>query len=117
MRRLPTETTGNRLGSLLELGLANGNEMLDVLDWLVKHAQWIERSLGNRQLKGATLTLCDITSSYLAGQPFPLPPRRQEGQVQIVFGLLCASDSCPFAVEVFPGNTGDPTTVAQQVAK
>ena len=34
---------------------------------------------------------------------------------QIAFGLLCAPDGCPVAVEVFEGNTGDPTTVATQV--
>ena len=36
---------------------------------------------------------------------------------QIVFGLLCASNGCPVAVEVFEGNAADPTTVASQVEK
>ena len=36
---------------------------------------------------------------------------------QIVFGLLCAADGCPVAVEVFAGNTGDPKTLRAQVAK
>ena len=36
---------------------------------------------------------------------------------QIVFGLICTSEGCPIAVEVFPGNTGDPATVAAQVSK
>ena len=35
----------------------------------------------------------------------------------MVFGLLCAADGCPVAVEVFPGNTADPTTLAAQVRK
>jgi len=38
-------------------------------------------------------------------------------KLQIVFGLLCAADGCPIAVEVFDGNTGDPSTLATQVAK
>ncbi len=29
--------------------------------------------------------------------------------------MLCASDGCPVAVEAFPGNTADPSTVASQV--
>ena len=29
-------------------------------------------------------------------------------KLQIVFGLLCAGDGCPVAVEVFEGNVGDP---------
>jgi hypothetical protein len=28
--------------------------------------------------------------------------------LQIVYGLLCAADGCPVAVEVFEGNTADP---------
>jgi transposase len=36
---------------------------------------------------------------------------------QIVFGLVCSAQGCPIAVEVFKGNTADPATVAEQVAK
>src|SRR5262249_59947988 len=38
-------------------------------------------------------------------------------KVQIVFGLVCNAAGCPVAVEVFEGNTGDPTTVAPVIAK
>src|SRR5208283_1243510 len=41
----------------------------------------------------------------------------KKGKAQIVYGLLCAADGCPIAIEVFDGNTGDPKTVADQVAK
>src|SRR5260370_1177963 len=41
----------------------------------------------------------------------------RSGNLQIVFGLLTNSEGCPVAVEVFEGNTGDPTTVASQVSK
>ena len=34
-----------------------------------------------------------------------------------MYGLLCSADGCPLAIEVFEGNTADPTTVAQQVQK
>ena len=37
--------------------------------------------------------------------------------MQIVYGLLCAPDGCPVAIEVFEGNTGDPTTLATQIDK
>ena len=37
--------------------------------------------------------------------------------LQIVFGLVCNAQGCPVAVDVFPGNTADPATVAAQVAK
>ena len=37
--------------------------------------------------------------------------------MQIVYGLLCAADGCPVAVEVFPGNSAAPSTVATQISK
>jgi transposase len=41
----------------------------------------------------------------------------KKGTLQIVYGLLCAPDGCPVAIEVFDGNTADPTTLAPQIAK
>ena len=41
----------------------------------------------------------------------------KKGKKHIVLGLLCASDGCPIAVELFSGNTGDPTTLGPQVAR
>src|SRR5215469_10437173 len=32
----------------------------------------------------------------------------KRGKLQIVYGLLCAPDGCPVAIEVFEGSTGDP---------
>jgi hypothetical protein len=39
------------------------------------------------------------------------------GRLQIVYGLLTSKDGIPVAIEVFKGNTADPTTVASQVDK
>ena len=62
-----------------------------------------------------------MTSSYLEGECCPLAAfgynrDGKQGKKQITFGLLCAADGCPIAVEVFRGNRGDPSTVAGQVA-
>jgi hypothetical protein len=38
-------------------------------------------------------------------------------RLQIVYGLLTNKEGVPVAIEVFKGNTGDPTTVASQVKK
>ena len=64
-----------------------------------------------------TLVLYDVTSTYLEGRCCPLARHgysrdSRRDKLQIVFGLLCASDGCPVAVEVFEGNTGDPATLA-----
>ncbi|HME21118.1 MAG TPA: transposase [Acetobacteraceae bacterium] len=41
----------------------------------------------------------------------------KRGKLQITYGLLCAPDGCPVAIEVFEGNTADPMTLATQVDK
>ena len=41
----------------------------------------------------------------------------KKGSLQIVYGLLCAPDGCPVAIEVFEGNTADPMTLAPQIDK
>jgi transposase len=41
----------------------------------------------------------------------------KKGSLQIVYGLLCAPDGCPVAIEVFEGNTADPMTLASQIDK
>ena len=121
-RRLSPETATSSLGALLGLGPVSGNEVLGMLDWLLKRQVWIEKSLARRHLKDATLLLYDVSSSYLEGSCCPLAAfgYNRDGKVgkkQIVFGILCASDGCPVAVEVFAGNTSDPATVANQVAR
>jgi transposase len=44
-------------------------------------------------------------------------PGRKTGTTQIVVGLICTGEGCPISVEVFEGNTVDPTTVADQIEK
>jgi hypothetical protein len=41
----------------------------------------------------------------------------KKGTLQIIYGLLCAPDGCPVAIEVFDGNTADPMTLATQIDK
>ncbi|MGL5065876.1 MAG: IS1634 family transposase [Microcoleus sp.] len=41
----------------------------------------------------------------------------KRGKLQIVFGLMCDRSGCPIAIEVFEGNTADPTTLANQITK
>src|SRR5208283_2881073 len=73
-------------------------------------------------LQNGTLVLYDVSSSYMAGSCCPLAKRGysrdgKKGTLQTVYGLLCAPDGCPVAIEVFDGNTGDPTTLAPQIDK
>ena len=40
----------------------------------------------------------------------------RRGTLQIVYGLLCAPDGCPVAIEVFEGNTADPMTLPRSIS-
>ena len=122
-RALSPETASTGLGTALGLGPVTGNGMLDMPGWLLVRQPWTGRSLANRHLKdGGTLILHDVSSSYLEGRCCPLAAfghnrDGRKGKLQITYGLLCAADGCPVAVEVFPGNTSDPSTVASQVRR
>ena len=119
-RFLSPDSPGSSLGSLLGLGPVSGNELLANLDWLRQRQPWIQRSLARRHLQKGSLLLYDVTSSYFEGNCCPLAAfgynrDGKRGKRQLVCGLLCAADGCPVAVEVFPGNTADPGTVAALV--
>ena len=121
-RALSPETATSSLGAVLGLGKVSGNEMLEMLDWLLKRQPRIEGSLARRHLAGGTLVLHDVSSSYLEGKQCPLAefgPGRdgKRGKTQVTCGLLCSEDGCPVAIEVFAGNTADPQTLGAQVKK
>ena len=73
-------------------------------------------------MHNGTLVLYDVSSSYLEGRCCELAQLGynrdgKKGKLQIVYGLLCAPDGCPVAIEVFEGSTGDPRTLAVQIDK
>jgi hypothetical protein len=121
-KALDPATASSSLGVELGLGEVDEDELYAALDWLHERQGAIEAGLARRHLKGGTLVLYDVSSSYVEGRCCPLAKRGynrdgKKGKAQIVYGLLCAADGCPVAIEVFEGNTGDPKTVADQVAK
>jgi transposase len=66
--------------------------------------------------------LYDVSSAAFEGRTCPLgavghPKDGVRGRLQIVYGLLTSTEGVPVAIEVFAGNTGDPTTVKSQVDK
>jgi hypothetical protein len=121
-RQLDAATATSSLGPLLELETVSEQELYAALDWLLSQQSRIESRLAQRHLSQGTLVLYDVSSTYFEGRTCPLARRGysrdgKRDKLQIIFGLLCASDGCPVAVEVFAGNTGDPSTLAAQVAK
>jgi transposase len=121
-RMLSPATASSSLGEVLGLGEVDDDELYVALDWLLARQAAIETALAKRHLQNGTLVLYDVSSSYMEGRCCPLAKRGysrdgKKGTLQIVYGLLCAPDGCPVAIEVFDGNTGDPTTLAPQIDK
>jgi len=121
-RALCPATASSSLGEVLGLGEVDDDELYAALDWLLVRQPSIETILAKRHLADGTLVLYDVSSSYMEGRCCPLAKRGysrdgKKGTLQIVYGLLCAPDGCPIAIEVFDGNTGDPKTLAPQIEK
>jgi hypothetical protein len=121
-RQLSQATAAHSLGAVLDLGQVDEDELYLALDLLLAAQPKIETTLARRHLKDGCLVLYDLTSSYLEGRCCPLARYGysrddKPGKLQITYGLLCAADGCPVAVEVFEGNTADPATLAAQIVK
>jgi transposase len=121
-RGLGQETMFNSLGEMLGVDSADEDELYAAMDWLGERQQQIEAKLAARHLHNGTLVLYDVTSTYFEGRTCPLAKLGhnrdgKKGKLQIVFGLLCTHEGCPVAVEVFSGNTGDPSTLQTQITK
>ena len=121
-RALNPETATSSLA--LSVGLADvaEREVYEALDWLVAEQSRIEAALAKKHLVDGTLVLYDVSSSYMEGRCCALAKHgysrdHRPDRPQIVYGLLCASDGTPVAVEVFEGNTSDPQTIREQIEK
>jgi hypothetical protein len=121
-RDLAADTASSSLGRLLGLDAVDEVELYRALDWLGARQGAIETALARRHLKDGALVLYDVSSSWLEGRccelaRFGYSRDGKKGKLQIVYGLLCAADGCPVAVEVFEGNTADPMTLSAQTDK
>jgi hypothetical protein len=121
-RALSPETATSSLA--LSVGLADvaEREVYEALDWLIGEQPRIEAALAKKHLACGTLVLYDVSSSTMEGSCCALAKHgysrdHRPDRPQIVYGLLCAPDGTPIAVEVFEGNTSDPQTIRDQIDK
>jgi len=101
---------------------ADEDDLYEAMDWLLERKQRIENKLAKRHLSEGCTVLYDVSSSYYWGRTCPLARfghdrDGRKGLPIIVYGVLTDADGRPVAIEIYPGNTGDPTTVADQVDK
>ena len=118
-RRWHTSTLAGELGLSATTDV---DELYDALDWLLARQKRIEKKLADRHLKAGGHALYDVSSSYYYGQHCILAAlgHNKDGKSNvriIVYGLLTDPDGRPVGVNVYPGNTGDPDTVPDQVTK
>ncbi|WP_321476468.1 IS1634 family transposase [uncultured Paludibaculum sp.] len=110
------------LAEELRVADATEDDLYQAMDWLLARQSHIEKKLAQRHLQDGSLVLYDVSSSYYEGHTCPLARLGhnrdgKKGLPIIVYGLLTDSEGRPVAVDVYPGNTGDPTTVPDQVDK
>jgi hypothetical protein len=121
-RGLRDQTAATSLGEILGLGSCDEDDLYAAMDYLHGRQDAIQDALAARHLAGGTLVLYDVSSAAFEGRTCPLgaighPKDGVRGRLQIVYGLLTSPEGIPVAIEVFTGNTGDPTTVAAQVTR
>lgn len=110
------------LAEELSVQEADEDDLYEAMDWLIERKQRIEKKLAKRHLTDGSIVLYDVTSSYYEGRTCPLAlfghdRDGQKGLPIIVYGVMTDAEGRPIAVEIYPGNTGDPTTVVDQVNK
>ena len=113
--------------SLWELCGIEGNVDVDEhcyepMDRLIERQDVIQKNLAKKHMQNGSLILYDITSSYLEGDyenseiaEYGYNRDKKRGRKQVVIGLLCSSEGCPVAVEVYSGNTQDAQTVEEKI--
>lgn len=108
------------------LGLKSFNEddLYANLDWIARQQGAVEGAAFHVANKpnSAGLFLYDVTSSYYEGTDdalaaFGYNRYGEKGKRRMIIGLLCDEQGDQVCIEVFPGYTQDPKTVASQVDK
>src|SRR5579875_1608626 len=115
--RLFADTT---IGADLDLTQVGTDEVYGAMDWLYERQGAIEGALAARHLQAGSRVLYDLSSSWMEGTACPLAAHGhsrdgKRGKPQIEYGLLTDPDGRPIAVEVFKGNTADPSAFIEAV--
>lgn len=109
-----------------DLGIADAStdEVYAALDWLGGRKEPIEAALAARHLHPGRRVLFDLSSSWMHGSACPLVAfghsrDGKRGKPQVEYGIVADPEGRPVAVEVFAGNTSDPTafTLAVQTVR
>jgi hypothetical protein len=119
-QRLGADTLSSSLGEVLGVSGADADDLYEALDWLAQGQERIEKKLASQHLADGDRVLWDVTpvpfeSHRCELAAFGRPKRGGRSERQILFGLLGTRAGVPVGVEVFSGNTADPSTVGPAV--
>jgi transposase len=117
---VPLSTLAEELD--LDINSLTLDDVYGAMQWLLARQPRLEKAFAKAHLHEGSLALYDLTSTYYEGFTCPLAKLGynrdgKKGKLQINFGLLCDQSGRPISCEVFPGNVGDPSTVANQALK
>jgi len=106
----------------LDISDADEDDLYAAMDWLYQRQGRIEKKLAEKHLHDGAQVLYDITSSYYEGHTCVLAQYGhnrdgKKGKPIIVYGMMTDALGRPVSVQVYEGNTADPTTVPDQVDK
>ena len=98
------------------------DELYDALDRLLRRQKGIENKLAKRHLHNGDLVHYDISSSSYTGTTCVLAcfGHNRDGRKDlpcIVYGVMTDDEGRPISVDVYPVNTGDPSTIPDQIEK
>lgn len=98
---------------------ADENELYAALDWLLDRQPFIEKKLAERHLPAGGRVFYDVSSSSYYGRHCALARRGKNRDglklPSVVYGLLTDDEGRPVAIQAWPGDTGDPTTVPDRI--
>ena len=110
------------LASELSLEEADEDDLYGAMDWLLQRQGRIEKKLAKRHLAEGDHVLYDVSSSFYEGHTCSLMQfghsrDGKRGRPIVVYGVMADAAGRPVAVQAYPGNTGDPATVPDQVER
>jgi transposase len=96
------------------------DELYRVMDKLEESFYGIQDRIQKREDASPVLLLYDCTSTYFEGQcaedgRYGYSRDKRWDRYQVVVGLVCSAEGVPLALEVWPGDTPDKSTVVEQV--
>ncbi|MDA8337561.1 MAG: IS1634 family transposase [Peptococcaceae bacterium] len=98
------------------------DELYEIMDILSKQFYSLQERLRQRHSQKPAPVLClyDTTSTYFEGTKaedgeYGYSRDKRWDRYQIVIGLVCDEEGIPMAIEIWPGNESDRTTVVDRI--